>query len=206
MPRNKLMAAFAPLMLLAGAATAQTPPAKKPAATAAAPSGPTLGGPAVPGVCLLSQEQLVATSKVGQAAVARLRQLAGLAQQEINADRSGIESDDKALQSQIANLKPADVESRRQLLQSRVQQLQEKAQLRDREVQATQQKAFARVMAEARPALAQVYRAHRCGLLLNRNSVLDGNMSGDLTVEVVKGLDAKVTTITFDREILTPGK
>lgn len=204
MPRNKPMAAFAPvLMLLASTAAAQTP-VKKPAATAsAAASGATLGGPAVPGVCLLSQEQLIATSKVGQAASARLRQLMGLAQQEINADRVGIENDDRAFQGQIANLKPAETEAKRQALNARVQTLQEKAALRNREMEATQQKAVARIMAEARPVLAAAYRAHRCGLLFNRNAVLDGNTSGDLTAEVVRGLDAKVATITFDRETLS---
>ena len=54
------------------------------------------------------------------------------------------------------------------------------------------------------PILAPIYKAHGCGLLLNRNAVMGGNMDGDLTAEVVKALDAKITTMTFDREVLPP--
>ena len=53
-----------------------------------------------------------------------------------------------------------------------------------------------------KPLIAQVYKAHGCGLLVDRNSILGGNMSGDLTGDVVKTLDAKVTTITFERASL----
>jgi hypothetical protein len=50
--------------------------------------------------------------------------------------------------------------------------------------------------------IAQAYGAHGCGLLIDRNSVLGGNKSGDLTGAVVQGLDARITTITFERESL----
>jgi len=40
--------------------------------------------------------------------------------------------------------------------------------------------------------------------IIDRNSVLGGNMSNDLTPMLARGLDAKVTTITFDLEVLPP--
>ncbi len=52
--------------------------------------------------------------------------------------------------------------------------------------------------------IAQVYRQHGCGLLLDRGTVMGGNFANDLTADVVKGLDAKVSTITLNRETLPP--
>ena len=50
--------------------------------------------------------------------------------------------------------------------------------------------------------LMHLAEKHRCGLLLDRDSVLGGNMANDLTPEVVQGLDRKTTSITFDLEPL----
>ena len=209
MSRSLLIAALTPILALAGAAQAQTPAAaKKPAApaSAAANSSLSLGGPQIPGVCLLSQEAVFSVSKVGGAATTRLQQLLQQAQQEVGAERTAIDTDVKALQAQAGVLKPADVEGKREGLAARLQALQEKANLRNREVEATRQKALSRIAVDAQPVIAEVYKAHKCGLLINRSSVLGGNMGGDLTAEVVRGLDAKITTITFDRESLAPGK
>lgn len=64
--------------------------------------------------------------------------------------------------------------------------------------------ALERIANEAQPVIAQAYHQKRCGLLIDRNSVLGGNVSNDLTPMVVRGLDAKITTITFDLEALPP--
>ena len=72
---------LASLAVLASASALAQQPA--PPATPA----PALGGPEIHGVCLLSQQVLFATSKVGQAATARLKELAQQAQAEVDADR-----------------------------------------------------------------------------------------------------------------------
>ena len=217
MSRPILIAAAAPLLILAAAPVVaqQKPAASKPAAAAAKPpattaaapaSAQSLGGPAIPGVCELSQEAVLAQSKIARAANVRLGQLEQGAQAEVSADRTPIDNDAKALQANAAKMAPADVEKQRQSINTRLQVLQDKVSQRNREIQATQQKVLTRISTEAQPIIAQVYKAHGCGLLLARTSVLGGNMAGDLTVEVVRGLDAKISTISFDREILPPGK
>jgi hypothetical protein len=45
-----------------------------------------------------------------------------------------------------------------------------------------------------------VYASKNCGVLFDRNAVLDGNMTNDISSSVVQGLDAKVTTISFNME------
>jgi Skp family chaperone for outer membrane proteins len=170
----------------------------------AAVAAEALGGSPVPGVCLLSRQAVVGNAKVGQAANARLQELAQQAQAEVDSDRKAIAADNQALKDQQAKLKPAEFQEKQQTLQQRVANLEQKARQRSREIEATREKALSRISEEAQPLIAEVYKAHKCGLLVDRNVVLGGNLAGDLTTDVVKALDAKITTITFDRETLPP--
>jgi Skp family chaperone for outer membrane proteins len=187
-----LLIAVSLLAVSAGSASAQTG------------TTPPLGGPALPGICLLSQQAVLTNAKVGVAATARLRQLADQVQAEINAARAPLVSEAQALKAQQASLKPADFQARQQSLATRAQALQQTVAQRQREIEATRQKALDRIANEAQPVIAAAYKARGCGLLFDRNVVLGGNMSVDLTPAVVQGLDAKITTITFEREILPP--
>lgn len=188
------------------AALATSLPAAAPQA-APAPAQP-LGGAAIPGLCLLSREAIYANAAVGKAASARLAQLAQEAQAEVDAERKPLEADIQAFQADAAKLAPAQRTQREQALQPRLKAVQDKSQLRGREIEATRAKALSQIAGHAQPVIAAVYGQHKCGLLLYRNSVLGGNMANDLTPDVVKGLDAKVTTITFNRETLpaTPAR
>jgi len=159
-----------------------------------------LGGSPVPGVCLLSQQAILVNAKVGAGATQRLQALMAQAQAEVNRDRAPIDADLKALQAKAPKMKPADLQKDQAALQARYQVVQVKADQRTRQVEATRLKVIQRVEAESQSVIAVIYKAHSCGLLLDRNAVLGGNMSGDLTAEVVKALDAKITTFAFDLE------
>jgi Skp family chaperone for outer membrane proteins len=60
------------------------------------------------------------------------------------------------------------------------------------------------IASEAQPVIASAYKDRNCGLLLDRTNVLGGNLANDLTVAVVQGLDAKITTINVQRETVAP--
>ena len=174
----------------------------------AAPQGPVdaqLGGSAVPGVCMLSREAVFANAKVGKAATARLQQLAQQEQSAIDAERKPLDTDIQTFRAQAASMKDADRQSREQALNQRMQTLQAHADLRSREIDATRAKALQRISQEAQPVIASVYKSRSCGMLLNRDAVLGGNMANDLTAAVVQGLDARITTISFDLEQLPAG-
>ncbi len=168
-------------------------------AQAAASAAQPLGGPVIPGVCLLSREAVFANAALGKAATARLQELARTAQAEIDTERSSLEAEAKALQGQPDN---AQTKSRREALAARWQTLQLKADHNSREIEATRGKALERIATETQPIIAQVYAQKKCGLVLDRGTVLGGNFANDLTADVVRGLDAKITTITFERERL----
>jgi Skp family chaperone for outer membrane proteins len=101
-----------------------------------------------------------------------------------------------------ATLSAVDLQSRRQALATNTQALDQLVQRRRQEVELTRQKAVGQIDTVEQPIIADVYTAHHCGLLFDRNNVLGGNMAGDLTTDVVRGLDAKITTLAFDRASL----
>ncbi|MNX23865.1 Outer membrane protein (OmpH-like) [compost metagenome] len=166
---------------------------------AAAQQAQPLGGPVIPGVCLLSREAVFANAAAGKAASARLQELAAAAQTEIETERQPLEAQLRALETQPDN---AARRQRAETLAGQWQALQQKAAHASQEVEATRVKAMERIANEAQSAIAQVYAAKSCGLLLDRNSALGGNFANDLTADVVQALDARLSTITFERERL----
>lgn len=194
-----------PALLLTAAAIGASPTAASaqtvggaPAATPA-PGAQPLGGPVVAGVCLLSREAIFANAAVGKAASTRLQELTRAGQVEIDAERPAIETEARALEGQPDN---AANTQKREALAQRWQALQLKAAHLSREIEATRAKALERIANEAQPVIAQVYGQKRCGLLFDRGAALGGNFANDLTADVVRGVDAKIQTISFERERL----
>jgi Skp family chaperone for outer membrane proteins len=141
---------------------------------------------------MVSREQIFAQSLVGQAASGRLKQLGQKAQSNLEAQRRKLEADAKALQAKEAVTPPADVQRRQQQLQGRAQGLQVEAGQAQRELEATRAKVMGLIEEAVQPVILSVYQSKGCGLLLSRDAVLGGN------------LDAKMTTLTFEREHLPP--
>ena len=173
-------------------------------APVAAPAAETLGGPVVPGVCVLSRQAVFANAKAAPAATARLQQLATEAQAEVNAERAPLDKDQAAFQAEFAKLTPDQRMQRQQALEQRMLPIRTKAEQRGREIEATRAKVLAQISDRAQPVIAEVYRARKCGMLLDRNSVLGGNLTNDLTADVVTTLDTKLAPFSFNRETLPP--
>ncbi|MFA7439978.1 MAG: OmpH family outer membrane protein [Sphingomonadaceae bacterium] len=178
------------------AASAQTVGGAQPAT---APAAQPLGGPVIPGVCLLSREAIFANAAVGKVASARLAELTRAAQTEIDAQRTPLEAEARTLEGQAGN---AQTQQRRQALATRWQALQQQAAHSSREIEATRAKALEQIATQAQPVIAQVYGQKKCGLLFDRGAALGGNFANDLTADVVRALDTRIQTITFERERL----
>lgn len=161
-----------------------------------------LEGKAVPGMCFLSREAVFAQSKVGEAAVQRLDQLAKQAGSQLNAQRAPLDADLKSFQDKAPSLTEAQRKSQGAALQQRVQAFQAQAGQLNQRVQLTRGKAMENIGVQAQPLVESAYKSHQCGVLLNRDAVLSGNMTNDLTAEVVQGLDRKITTMSFNLEAL----
>ncbi|WP_129778037.1 OmpH family outer membrane protein [Peristeroidobacter soli] len=173
------------------------------AAEDAAPSQTQgLGGPEIPGVCLLSRQAIFANAEVGKSASEQIARLTEQSQAEFEAQRKPLEEEARKLEGEKASLPAAKFTEQQQALARRWSELQKKAEHRTREIEATRQKAIDRISTEAQPVLAEVYKQRKCGLLIDRGVALGGNMNGDLTAAVVKALDARIKTIPIQREIL----
>jgi Skp family chaperone for outer membrane proteins len=181
---------------LALPAAAQTISAASTPAPAATVGG--LTGPLVPGVCLLSRDDLIMKSKVGEAAVARLKVLAGHAQASLDAEKTHLEASGKALSAKRATLTQQQFETEAAALQRRAQTLQISVGARERQIEATRNRAYAQVLEAAQPFVSTAFAAHKCGLLFAREAALGGNFGNDLTPDVLSAFDAKGTPITVE--------
>ncbi|WP_426662850.1 OmpH family outer membrane protein [Rhodanobacter aciditrophus] len=193
MPRSLLVAT------LAAAAGLTLAPAT-PAHAATTPATNELEGNPVPGVCMLSREAVFAQSKVGQAASERLKQLATQQQSLLDSQRKPLEAEIQAFRQKAATLPEAQRQQQGQALQQRMQGFQAQVNQLDERIQLTRGKVMQQIGEQAQPLVASSYNSHHCGLLLNRDAVLGGNATNDLTSDVVRGLDAKVTALNFNLE------
>src|SRR4029077_11928268 len=96
----------------------------------------------IPGVCVISFNEIIGASKVGQAVVARLKVLGSQVNAELQPEADGIRTDGKALEAQQASLDAATLQARKANLDLRVSNFEKREQLRQQEMQSTQQKQF----------------------------------------------------------------
>ena len=201
-------ATIAAVVAAAGVADAQARrPAAAPAPAVAAPAAgtPVQTGPAIANVCVFSNQGTIANSAVGKYVATRLQQIQAQVQAELQGEDTALQTDIKTYASQRATLASDAQQQREKALSDRAQALQAKAQLRQRELEATQQKALSRIVSEYNPIVLTVIKARNCGLVLDGQAVIVANPSMELTLDVAHQLDAKITQFPFEREHLDTG-
>jgi outer membrane protein len=195
----QLLAATALVGALALASNASAQAAR--AATSAAQT-PVAQGPAIQGLCILSVNQAISTSTVGRYVSERMNQIVSQVKAELQPEDTQIATDGRALEAKRSTLDAATFQSQAQALQARVNALREKADLRQREVQATEQKSLNRIAQELDPIARELYQQHRCSVLVNKDAVMIANPEMDITSQAVTGLNARIQQFAFDREHL----
>jgi len=165
---------------------------------AAAAPAITYGAP-VPGVCALSVDGVIGSSTAGKYVDSRLQQIGAQVQAELSGEKSAIDTEARTLESQRATLDQNTFEQRVAALQVRQNALERKAQLRDREMQATQQQAVGRVLNEMKPLIAAAAQAQKCAIVVDRSAVVMVNPAMDLSPAVVTALNGKLTQFAFER-------
>ncbi|MEO7027259.1 MAG: OmpH family outer membrane protein [Caulobacteraceae bacterium] len=171
--------------------------ARPPGATAAIAQGP-----AIPGMCVLSQRQAIGASTVGRYVNGRMTQIVSQWKAELTPEQTAIENDAKALGAARATLDANTYQSRQAALQARAASWQQKLDLRQRETQATERKSVNRIAQELSPIVQQLYQQRRCSLLIDADVVLGANTDMDLTAQAIAALNARITQFSFDRERL----
>lgn len=178
--------AFALASLTASAALAQT-------------QGPTNPGPAIPGVCVYFNQRVLAQSTVGQAVQTRMEQLAQEVQGELQPYATAIQTEAQALQQGAATIPAAEMNQRRQQLQTRIQEAQQLEGTRDNELRYTLAQQRQKISEAIEPLLVAVYQEKGCGIMIDRESVFIMNPAMDVTDTVIQRLNAQLPTLSFNR-------
>jgi len=173
-------------LLAASAASAQT-------------AGPANVGPAIPGVCVYFNQQLLAQSTSGQAVQARMEQLATEVQGELAPYGTAIQTEAQALQAGASTIPAAEQQQRRQALQQRVQEAQQLEQTRSEELRYTLSEQRRLISEAVEPVLVAVYQEKGCGILIDRESVFIMNPAMDVTATVIQRVNAALPTLSFNR-------
>ena len=196
------IAAFA--LLVSGATTAAAQGGAKRTATAV--SAPPPMGPSIPGFCVVARQGIIAASISGKFAIARYKELKQQSDAELQTEGTALQGEIKAFQDQRATLPADQVNARGSALQAKYEQFQRKQQLRDAEMQATQQKAFGTVLQAADPIVQQVFVQRGCSVLIEGTPVLLAAPSMDITQAVVQSLDTKLQKFDLERVRIDPSQ
>lgn len=192
---NKKITALA----VVGATLAAMPAVAQTAAPAAPAAAALRHGTPVAGLCIFSGEGAITGSQVGKFVGERLRQLEAPIEADLNSQAQAFEQSVQAYNAQ-ATLTPEAREQQATALNQRRAQLQQLAQIRAREGQLTQQKAIERINTEMTPLVSQAYQVHNCSILFDANGVMAAAPQSDITQDVIRALDAKITQFQFERE------
>ncbi len=195
---KSLLLSFTGAALLTAGSTAAWAQAR-----AAAPAPVAVAqGPAIPGLCVLSVNQAIAGSQVGGYVRTRLDQIVAQVKAELSPEDASVSTDARALEAKRATLDAAAYQKAGNDLSVRINALRQKADLRNREVKATEDKALNRIAQELEPIAQTLYQQHHCSALLDKGSVMMANPDMDLTSAAVTALNGKVQQFPFDREHL----
>ena len=168
-------------------------------AASAQTAGPANVGPAIPGVCVYFNQQLLAQSTAGQSVQTRMEALAAEVQGELTPYGTTIQTEAQALQSGAAAIPADQMQTRRQALQQRVQEAQALEETRRNELQYTLSEQRRLISAAVEPILVAVYQEKGCGILIDRESVFIMNPAMDVTATVIQRLNTALPTVTFNR-------
>ena len=178
------LGAFALATLAAGSAVAQ----------AQAPANP---GPALPGVCVFHNDRLLAQSTAGQSVQTGMQRLVAEVQGELAPYGASLQTEMQALQQGGQAADPDG--SRARAFQQRAQEAQLLEQMRQQELQYTQQMQVRAIAQAADPILVAIYQERGCGLLLDRSAVYIFNPAMDITDTVIQRLNTALPSLSFNR-------
>lgn len=159
----------------------------------AAMTAATAGTPAT--VVIVNSEQLFAQSKVGVSVRTQIQAQAAKLKAESAKAEASLRDEAKKLGEQRGLLKEEDFAKKVQAFQAKEESTQHSLQEKGQALQLGANAARTQVEAAVRPIFADVLKAHGANLLLDQSVVLAGGVDLDVTAEVIKALDAKITTL-----------
>ncbi|MCE9651420.1 MAG: OmpH family outer membrane protein [Parvibaculum sp.] len=151
-------------------------------------------------IVIVNSEQLFAQSKVGQSVRTQIQALAKKLQAEGKTKEDALKAEAKKLGEQRALLSEADFGKKVQAFEQKQQDVQQSMQKKGQALQVASNKARGQIETAIRPIFADIMKAHGANILLDQSVVLAGGVDLDVTAEVLKALDAKITTVSVKPE------
>lgn len=151
------------------------------------------GTPAV--ILIVNSDQLFSQSKVGQNVREQIQTLSKKLQSDSVKAENNLKEEAKKLGEQRALLKEEDFAKKVQAFQKKEQETQQSLQARGQALQLGANVARNKVEEAIRPIFADILKTHNANILLDQSTVLAGGVDLDVTAEIVKALDAKLTAV-----------
>lgn len=174
------------------------------AALASGASAQVVAAPGAPvaGVCVYSEEMVLAQSQAGASATQQLAKM----QQSINAElktaNDALVSEARALEARKPSTPAAQYQQSATDLQRRAQAQDALTRTRGDQLVRTRDDAVRRIGTAALPALNASLTAHRCSIVLDKGRVYSVNAAMDLTPEVIQKVNASLPSLTL--QLATP--
>lgn len=150
-------------------------------------------GPAV--ILIVNTESVFAQSKVGQSIRTQFQDQAKKLQAESAKAEEKLQADAKKLSDERALLSQEDLQKKFQALQQREMEFQQSMQEKGQALQLGVQQANAKVEAALRPIFAEVMKEKGGTVLFDQSVIVAGGSDLDISAEVLKRLNEKLTTI-----------
>ncbi|MBX3497237.1 MAG: OmpH family outer membrane protein [Parvibaculum sp.] len=150
-------------------------------------------GPAV--ILIVDTESVFAQSKVGQSIRTQFQDQAKKLQAESAKAEEKLQADAKKLSDERALLSQEDLQKKFQALQQREVEFQQSMQEKGQALQLGVQQANAKVEAALRPIFADVMKEKGGTVLFDQSVIVAGGSDLDISAEVLKRLNEKLTTI-----------
>ena len=189
MKRNKFVSRIATVSAVAAFVIASmvTAPAR------AADNDGAKGQPAV--ILIVNTEELFAQSKVGQSIRKQMQTQAQALQDENEKKSKSMEAEAKKLGDQRALLSKEEFQKKVQALQNKDREFQQSMQEKSQALQIGARQARAKVQAVLRPIFVDIMKERGGTVLLDQSVVLAGGVDLDITQEVLKRLNEKLTDV-----------
>ena len=146
-------------------------------------------------VVVMNQAEVIAKSKAGQSIAAQIKTFADEATQELTAAGSQLQQQAASLQQRAESM--SDDEKRKEAQQFALQQrgAQQLQQIKTAEITRAEQAAIAQLAEQLEPVVREIMKKRKARVVLRRTDVAVMDDAVDITDDVIKALDRRVTTI-----------
>lgn len=147
------------------------------------------------GILFLDQQRVISDSKAGKSIDQQLNALAQQVAAEISQEDAAIKKETADLQASQESLSKEDFGKRYQALLARAQRFEQFKQIRRAELEQARNKAITELAEAWEPISDEIFKKKKGYVLLEKQAVLSADDRGDITEEVIRALDKKLTTV-----------